>query len=323
MKKEVEIQNQVMAQLPADWLANITLLPAGPYDAELTLEFGGFTRNFHVESKYIHRKETLDHYAKQCDTASTLLFCNPLSDFLRDYCQQQNINYIDAAGNARIVGDGVYVLLQGNAVPPRQPSVPGMSIGIMKCLFAFFADDELISQPYSKIADRAGISVGMVSKAMGYLTEHQFIPGGKKGRRLLDKTTLAYQWLIAYPTVLKPKLSTLVLEANQHWQKLATEPGDVWIGEVAASQLTDYLEAEQWLLFTQQPLQQKIRQYRSRPDPNGKLTVANAFWGEALTLNTFANALLSTAELLASQDGRNREVAEILNEQYLHLKQLP
>ncbi|WP_219722521.1 type IV toxin-antitoxin system AbiEi family antitoxin [Salinivibrio kushneri] len=48
-----------------------------------------------------------------------------------------------------------------------------------------------------------------------------------------------------------------------------------------------------------------------------------AFWGKALDININAKALLAVAELLASRDSRNKEVAERINEQYLHLKTLP
>lgn len=94
-------------------------------------------------------------------------------------------------------------------------------------------------------------------------------------------------------------------------------------GEVAASKLTDYLTPEHALLYTRLPLQQKIREYRARPDERGNLTLATPFWGELLEITPFALALLSTAELLTSNDSRNQEVAEIINDQYLHLKQLP
>lgn len=62
----------------------------------------------------IHRKESFSHHLIQYGTEQRLLVCNALSPFLRDYCHQYNINYIDGAGNARIIRAGVYILIQGN-----------------------------------------------------------------------------------------------------------------------------------------------------------------------------------------------------------------
>lgn len=292
-------------------------------DAKLEFTFNDQAYAFHVECKLIHRKESLQHFLSQHSGITPLLVCNPLSDFLRDYCHKQNINYIDEAGNARIVDSGLYILLQGNKPAPRQTHAPKMSIGIMKCLFALLAESDLLTRPYSEIAQKADISLGMVSKAISYLIENKHIPAKKSNRRLLDKQALIYQWLASYNTTLRPKLKMMRLNTPHHWEALELQNGDIWGGEVAASTLTDYLTPEHWLLFTRSPLQQKIREYRARPAPDGNLTVANPFWGESLKINQFATALLSTAELLASQDSRNREVAEIINDRYLHLKQLP
>lgn len=193
----------------------------------------------------------------------------------------------------------------------------------MKCLFALLTDNDLLTQPYSEIARKTDISLGMVSKAINYLIDNNHIPEKKDNRRLLDRQSLTYQWLLSYNSVLRPKISMMQLSCQQNWQELELFPGELWGGEIAANKLTDYLVPEHWLLYTRLPLQQKIPQYRARPNTNGNLTVATPFWGEALEINPFATALLSTAELLVSQDSRNREVAEIINDQYLHLKQLP
>ncbi|UYI47689.1 type IV toxin-antitoxin system AbiEi family antitoxin [Vibrio natriegens] len=77
-------------------------------------------------------------------------------------------------------------------------------------------------------------------------------------------------------------------------------------------------------LFTFEPLQKKLALLKAaKPDPAGRLWLVPAFWGKGLDINIKAKALLAVAELLASSDSRNKEVAELINEQYLHLKTLP
>ncbi|MEJ2765880.1 type IV toxin-antitoxin system AbiEi family antitoxin [Photobacterium sp. MCCC 1A19761] len=324
MKKELIWLHQLPHTLPQDWQVEIEPLPQASYDARLRLTLHTKTHNFAVVYKQIHRKENLAQFLKQAaETDNPLLICNCLSDFLHQYCREHGINYIDEAGNVSIVDDAVYILIQGRQPDTQLPQVNTMSIGVAKCLFALFAEEELLQKTYSEIAAKAGISLGMVNKAIHYLIDNHHIPAEKQHRRLLDPKALQYQWLQAYRQTLKPKLKAMTVNTPLSWSSIALEEGELWSGEIAAYQLTKYLTPEQWLLFTRAPFQQKFRQYQARPAQDGKLTIAAPFWGESLTLNQTAQALLCTAELLTSPDSRNREVAEILNEQFLHLKQLP
>ncbi|EOA8959575.1 type IV toxin-antitoxin system AbiEi family antitoxin [Vibrio harveyi] len=320
-----DLLEKAIEQLPRELQAELSIHHTNcyEYDSVIDIRLGGVLYSFYVECKTIHRKESLNHYLTQYDAEQRLLICNALSPFLRDYCHQHNINYIDSAGNARIIRSGVYILIQGNKRKPDQGKTPMLSIGIMKCLFALLVDENLLTRPYSEIAHQSNISLGMVSKAIHYLITNKYIPEKKEHRRLLDKSSLMYQWLQSYHSVLRPKINMMRLTALQHWDELELFPGEFWGGEVAANELTHYLTPEHALLYTYLPLQQKIRQYRARPDDNGNLTVANPFWGESLDMTPFALALLSTAELLSSHDSRNREAAEIINDRYLHLKKLP
>ncbi|MHA2879051.1 type IV toxin-antitoxin system AbiEi family antitoxin [Vibrio campbellii] len=316
---------KAIEQLPRELQADISVhyTNGDPHDAVIDIRLGGELYSFYVQCKTIHRKESLSHHLIQYGAEQRLLVCNALSPFLRDYCHQYNINYIDGAGNARIIRSGVYILIQGNKLKSAQGKTPMLSIGIMKCLFALLVDENLLTRPYSEIAHQSNISLGMVSKAIHYLITNKYIPEKKENRRLLDKSSLIYQWLQSYHNVLRPKISMMRLTAQQHWDELELLPGEFWGGEVAANEMTHYLIPEHALLYTYLPLKQKIRQYRARPDDNGNLTVANPFWGESLDITPFALALLSTAELLSSHDSRNREAAEIINDRYLHLKKLP
>jgi len=324
VKMDVNELYKAIEALPKEIQANFTVSDAcnSSHDALLTWKVNNHTVHFPVEHKIIHRKESLRHYQEQHGTHGVLL-CNYLSDFLRDYCHQHHINYIDEAGNTRLVDEGLYILIQGKKAPVQPTAAPVLTLGIMKCLFALFVDNNLLTKPYSEIAQKADISLGMVSKAINYLIDNKHIPKEKSQRRLLDKQELIYQWLRSYDSVLRPKMAMLTLNAPQPWEQLEVGPDELWSGEIAASTLTEYLTPEHGFLYTRQPLNQKIRQYRARPDKNGNLTVASTFWGESLDITPFATALLSTAELLYSQDSRNQEIAEIINDQYLHLKQLP
>lgn len=321
---EQQLLANAISNLPVSWCAQIDEGLEHNGDARLTLGLTTRKYAFRVECKRIHRKESLIQYHNQAEhNDSNLLICNLLSPFLRRYCQELGINYIDEAGNAYIALDDVYIWIQGrlpDAIPSQTAS---LSPGIAKCLFALFAEEDLLRKTYSEIATKAGISLGMVNKAIQYLIEHKHIPQHKSQRRFLSVESLQYLWLQAYVQVLRPKLEILTVITTHDWTSIGLENDDLWSGEVAAFQQIGYLSPEQGLLFTRAPFQQKLKLYQARPGKDGTLILAHPFWGEKLTLNGRARALLMVAELLASGDDRNREVAGIINDQYLHLKQLP
>ncbi|PKF48860.1 type IV toxin-antitoxin system AbiEi family antitoxin [Enterovibrio nigricans] len=292
-------------------------------DATVTLKIAGEMRTFDTEIKRIHRKATLDAFLQTHHQRETLLICNSLSAFLRQYSEEMGINYLDEAGNAHIVQPGFFLHIEGKKQENVQDARPTLSVGIMKCLFVLFFNDELLNQPYEIVAEKAGVSLGMVSKTFKYLIDIHAIPKDKKSRRFLDMPTLIQQWLTAYPQVLRRKLAPFRVKTPLHWQTITLDEGDIWGGEVAAAQLTNYLEPEEYWLFTREPMQKKMRALQARPSIDGQLLIAVPFWGKSLTLPLTAQALLTVAELLASNDSRNREAAEILNDQYLHLKSLP
>lgn len=301
-------------------------------DAVLVLKTGSQSQRFEVEIKKVHRKESLSKLAATARISGTeshrLLVCNPLSDFLADYCEAQRINFIDAAGNARIHTPNLTLWISGKQLPKTDSPLASyagerMTVGTMKLLFVLLTLQEAHQYTFRELSHLAGISLGMVSKGISFLKQEGFVRDANKQRRLMNEEMLLSQWVRDYRGVLRPKLNGIRLTAPTDWRAVSLADGEVWGGEVAAEQLTQYLKPELLQLFTQTPLQQRIGQLKLRPTNAGKLWLVPAFWGEHLPINTKAKALLAVAELLASGDSRNREAAEIINEHYLHLKELP
>ncbi len=90
---------------------------------------------------------------------------------------------------------------------------------------------------------------------------------------------------------------------------------------MAAAELSEgYLVPESGLIFTPYPLSQRRKELGLKPARDGKLQLLSCFWGN-FKLNREAEAMLCVAELLTSGDDRNREVARIINDKYLHLNE--
>ncbi len=311
----------ILKVLPNEWQPQINHSNTvdGP-NAELIIKLNQRDTHYFLEFKQIHRKESLIHYAHTDLHNRCILVCNPLSAYLRKICMELDVNYIDESGNIRIVDDSTYILIQGKNKAVASKAIATMTTGIVKCLFAFFAEPELLNAPYTLIAERADISLGMVNKTMNFLINNNHIAHKSTQRRFLDIQNLQYEWLISYVQKVAPKMSSIACPPPENWESVPLGQGDLWAGEIAAAQLTEYLIPQDFLLFTQN---MRPERYPVSKNHNSKLRIKKAFWGKELCISQNAFALLTVAELLLSKDGRNHELAEMLNDQYLHLTKLP
>ncbi|MAF15811.1 MAG: hypothetical protein CMG93_07505 [Marinomonas sp.] len=317
-----------ITMLPAHIKANVVMddtCKSEPFcDAEIELIFGQQKIHFCVEAKRIHRKESLIPLFKHAGP-NTLLICNGLSKFLLEQCQQNSLNVIDSFGNVSIQADNVMIWAQQTKViedtlqPTNISRNSLMSEGVCKLLFILAAVPHSIKSTYRELAEMANISLGMVSKALKLLAEARVV--SIKPKRVLDEERLIQLWLDAYRLTLRKSLGGIRVAYLDSWQNIALEQDDKWGGEVAAEQLTAYLHAHDWQLFTHLPLQKKLAQLKCRPDAEGNLWLVPAFWGKSLKWNDRTQALLAIAELEASLDSRNHEIARMLHEQYLSTKE--
>ncbi|WP_102796546.1 type IV toxin-antitoxin system AbiEi family antitoxin [Bowmanella denitrificans] len=292
------------------------------HDVEVALRTAETTFHFDAEVKRIHRKESLLpllNYARP----NTLLICNTLSPFLADFCSKNGLNFIDEAGNARVTVPGLNLWIEGKrlsgsiSTTSSHRGKPG--VGFMKLLFILLAQENAKDLPFRELAKLANVSLGMVSKGFQYLASEKVVATQHNTRRILNKEALYHLWMEYYRTALRPKLGGIRLDVSANWQQIPLSNGDCWGGEVAADELTHYLQPYDLQLFTFEPLQKKIALIKAKPSQTGRLWLVPAFWGKELEITPKTKALLAVAELLASNDGRNIEVAGQINEHYLHL----
>jgi hypothetical protein len=93
----------------------------------------------------------------------------------------------------------------------------------------------------------------------------------------------------------------------------------VWGGEMAAALFTDHLVANTGCIDCWGDQRSVLLSQRLRPDPNGPIELLHAFWLRPDTLEAVvAPTLLVYADLMAGNDDRSREVADILEERLKH-----
>lgn len=307
-------------QLPDDLNATVVLWDDGSQSGVLSLQLDGMEHKFKCQFKHIHRKESLVSF-QQSVGLDTVLLCGALSDFLVAQSKALSLNFIDLKGNVRIVRKGCYILIQSPPEVPIQLPViaASMTPGVVRCVFALYAESSLLQSSYQYIAEKSGVSLGMVAKTMTYLKTNQYLSNTKSNRQLLNLDQLLYQWLLGYKRCIVEKSQRIRLPTPKRWEDIPVTPDATWGGEVSACQLTEYLIPQELLLFSETV----PKNYPIAPDSVMTFLWSKPFWGKTLVLSEQAKALLATGDLIASHDGRNREVAALLNEKYLNIKTLP
>lgn len=299
----------------------------GPHDGQGALTApDGESRVFALDIKYIHRKASLMSVREQMAQFSAdvpaLLVCNRLTSELAEYCVDSQINFIDTAGNAHIQVPGLYLFIEGRYEKKPVVASSRFAEGVMKLLFVLLSSPGTLNDTYRILAAKAGISLGMVSKAFDFLEAQRYFRKSQKGRRLMNEEELLGRWLRDYATSLRSKLDSIWSTPPDSWDSIMLSPTEYWGGEVAAAILSEgYLIPESGILFTPEPLSLRRQQLKLRPGPGKKFELVSCFWGINFTLNRKAEAMLCVAELLASYDDRNRETARIINDKYLHLSE--
>ncbi|RNF73547.1 hypothetical protein EBI01_09050 [Marinomonas rhizomae] len=325
MTKRSAIAINALALLPAhikaDFIQNEGEVGESFTDGELHLTVSGDEYDFYVAVKTIHRKESLSSLFADA-APNTLLICNRLTPYLANVCMENGVNFIDNAGNVGINNGTLHIWIDSKKLnsSPNGLNLTNKSYklgeGAAKLLFVLLSNPDVLNLPYREIAEYANISLGMVSKGLGILQAESLISLGET-RRILDAERMLSLWVEAYRLSIRTKLGGIRLQLEGEWQDIPMEENDFWGGEAAAERLTRYLHSQELQLFTRQPLQKKLAQLKCRPNPEGRLWLVPAFWGAKLAWSETSQALLAVAELEASKDSRNIEVARMIHEQYL------
>jgi len=140
------------------------------------------------------------------------------------------------------------------------------------------------------------------------------------------KDQLLQKWIRAYNEKLKPALEIGTFRfVNKdkyfNWKDIDLKPGETfWGGEPAGGILTDYLQPEQYTLYTAETRGDIIKKYQLAPDKNGDIKVYLKFWRFTEELLKTVPPLLVYADLINSNDRRCIQTAERVYDVYLQTK---
>ena len=245
---------------------------------------------------------------------------------MAEWLKQDNIQFIDTAGNTYINQPPLYIFVKGNKpldIFCHAPLKRAFRPSGLRVIYAFLCNPGLENKTYRNIAEVADVALGTVGwiirdlKEMGYLLDM-----GKRGYKLIKKEDLLNRWVINYPEKLRPKLVLGHFRGSYDWwkQKTLNPIYAQWGGEVAAAKLMKYLKPQVITIYTTlQQLNPLLIENRLKKDPEGDIEILNRFWVplEMWQHEDMVHPILIYADLMATGNKRNIETARMIYEKYL------
>ncbi|MGP5015276.1 type IV toxin-antitoxin system AbiEi family antitoxin [Glutamicibacter sp. BW77] len=261
------------------------------------------------------------------DGCRKLLLVGPrITERSAEIFRLQGINYIDQAGNAFVSFEGVHIDIRGRRAPRsstqrytqlKRGGVNLFSLKRSQIIFAFLTWPGLLQGPIRQLARAAGTSIGQTQETLELLTQYGFLDDHRK-LSSQQREILIDQWAASYPTGLGSQSRTHHFAGD--WSNLKINDQTVYVGGEAAAPVL--VQPESVVLYTDGLPMSLLRARRWRRDneaPN--IFIRQKFWeapDEPDHPGIYqAPLLLTYADLLASNDGRQREAAIQLRESSL------
>jgi len=295
----------------------------GDIDGVLTIVINNKKLAFDAYVKTELRYHQLDAILNKTEKPF-IIIANKIFPKIKDYLREHRIAYLEANGNVFIDYKETYIWIDSNK-PLQEQKVKTYraftKTGI-KLVFLYMLDQEWLNRPYREVAENAGVGLGTVPVVITALKELGFLVPVDERMKLVRKEELINKWVEAYGEKLKPNIKLgnfmLDIESIKDWKRI--ELGDantMWGGEPAADLLTNYLNPEEFTLYTRQNIKELIKNYHLLPQENGQVAVYEKFWKFPMNNQKTVPPLLVYADLINTGDNRCIETARIIYEQYL------
>jgi hypothetical protein len=260
-------------------------------------------------------------------TNEGLLIVPYLAPELARHCQDMGLPFLDAAGNAFLKAEGLYVLVGGQkpdkALLRIEKPMRAFDRTGLRVVFTLLAAPELMQAPYRDLAKAAGVALGTVGWILTELREHGFLLEIDGLRRWIDRNRVMQAWTTNYPLRLRERLRVRRFAAKEGtwWETAKPDDfGGFWGGEVAAAKLLGDLIPKTITVYLPEDRKDFLAKHRLRADPQGPIEVLDVFWDFPQAPETpegIAPPLLVHADLLAIGDPRTLEEARRIHDHYL------
>ncbi len=262
-----------------------------------------------------------------------ILIADYINPNIAEKLKKEGIQYIDTAGNAYIDQRPLYIFIKGNkagaAAIKSRKVVTGRAFQTagLKVVYELLRDRYLVEAPYRVIADTAGVALGNIGAVLDDLMARRYIEDKTydKRRVLTRYKRILDEWVNAYPIKLlnKLRIGLFTTDDAEWWKKInPTEYQALWGGEIAAAKHTNFLNPKDGTVYINKRnlnmfiTRVKLRKYDPQRDDGYRVDVREMFWkpDQAEIETGITNPLITYADLIATGETRNLEVAERLRE---------
>ena len=302
--------------------------PLTPQTGDPLLEVETHQGNYH----FLAEVKTVDRFAtpglvkaRRRDGAEAPILVAPfITRETAERCKQLELPFIDTAGNAYIQAKGllVYVVGQRRPLELQRDQFRAVTAAGLQFTFAVLCRPDLLNTNYRAMANAAEVALGTVGPAIKDLQHRGLLQVGPNDTaRIGDPRRLLEEWVTRYPTTLRRKLNPRRFEGDlQNLYAADLKPYNAfWEGETATDRLTHMLRPTAFTIYTAGPWAPIAAAHRLRARPDGNVEILEAFWNftaDGIDAD-LAPPVLVYADLLASNDGRNLEVANLIYDRYI------
>lgn len=248
---------------------------------------------------------------------------------IKQELRKRNIAYLEANGNIYLYEKETFLWLDANepiAIKQKTTNRAFTKTGL-KVVYQFLLDDTWVNKTYREIADKTDTGIGNITNIFNGLKDDGFlIPLTKDTYILEGNKKLLEKWIMAYEKKLKPNLAigTYRFADNDtffNWKDIKLEQGKtLWGGEPAGDIYTNYLRPDELTLYTTEPRNKLMKNYRLVPDEGGNVKIYEKFWKDNTEEKDAVHPLLAYADLIMKGDRRCTETAEKIYNEYLQDK---
>lgn len=296
----------------------------GEYDGIVDIEGEQFYMFARKDARLIHANLIVNEIINHSNYKKTKNYI-VVSDFIanesKEVFKNKKINYLDTSGNAFIFSKKLRVLIEGRKKSKNDVNNSNAKVfqeaGI-KLIYVLLTNPEASKCSLRELAAKAGIALGSVSNIMKELEEENFIIKTSKERKLKNREELLQKWVAAYNEVLKPKLFRKAYQIKNVNDLVTNSSNSSYQmgGELAAIEITNYLIPKEYEIYYSDELIDFAKKFKLIPDTNGNLKIYNKFWVDETNDNNnrIVSKLLIYADLMGTNNDRNRETAQMILE---------
>ena len=317
---------QAHTRIPCTWEPALGQAESG-IDGHISLHVGEKWLKFSAEIKREFRGYFMDELLNQAKkNKPLLLIAEKIFPAQKQRLREEGIAYLDIAGNIYLQDNETLVWVEGQKALPIDKEQTKTNRAFTKAglrvVYMFLENEAFVNYTYRQIAGLATVALGTIKPVISALKEDGYLLEVNKDRMVLNnKKQLLEHWLIGYANILKPSLltGTYLFRQTDQWKTLELPEGAVWGGEPAGDYLTNYLNPQQWTIYTHENKADIVRKLRLIPKDDGNLKIYKQFFAPMFQgwQRQTAPVLVTYADLIITGDARCIETAQVLYENHL------